>query len=154
MSIFVDDITNILTMPKGQLFINGVDVSEFGMSMDSSALSALMSPPPKKDWVTNAVRGEAGERYLKSDVPKCGKRELSLTFNLVAPDEETFFERYAKLCALLDGGVLNLRTSFQPSVVYRCVYVSISQFSEFRREMASFALSLVEPDPTDRKLDE
>lgn len=141
-------------MPKGQLFINGVDACEMGISMDSSALSTLMSPPPKKEWVTNAVRGEAGERYLRSDVPKCGKRELTLTFNLVAPDEAEFFARYARLCGLLDGGVLNLRTSFQPSVVYRCVYVSISQFSEFRREMASFALSLVEPDPTDRALDE
>lgn len=140
-------------MPKGQLFINDVDASEFGMSMDSSALSALMSPPPKKDWVTNAVRGEAGERYLRADVPKCAKRELSLTFNLTAPDEEEFFARYARLCSLLDGGVINLRTSFQPTVVYRCVYVSISQFTEFRREMAGFTLSLVEPDPTDRAVD-
>ena len=137
-------------MPKGQLYINDTDVSTLGVSMDSSALSTLMTPPPIKDWVTNAVRDENGERYLKSRVPKVDKRTFSLTFNLLAETEAEFLTRYAELCKILQAGVLNIRTSFQPSVVYRCLFVSCSQFAEYRREMGSFTLSLVEPDPTDR----
>lgn len=137
---------------KGQLYINDVDVSTFGVSMDSSALSTLMTPPSLKEWVSNECRDEDGARYLKSLVPKKDKREFTLTFNLLAPDVDTFHTRYAKLCELLAAGVLNIRTKYQPSVVYRCVFQKCSQFSEFRLEMASFQLSLVEPDPSDRSL--
>lgn len=64
-------------MLKGQLYINDTDAYEMGISMDSSALSALMTPPSKKEWVTNAVREEVGEEYLKSEVPKADKRQCT-----------------------------------------------------------------------------
>lgn len=138
---------------KGQVFINDVDVSEYGISLDSAALSTLMTPANLKDWVSNECRDEDGERYLKNYVPKQSKRDLTLNFNLLANDEDTFYARYAQFCELLNAGILNIRTKYQPSVVYRCIYVKCTQFSEFRQQMASFSLSLVEPDPTDRAID-
>ena len=120
--------------------------------MDSSALSTLMTPPALKEWVSNECRDEDGERYLKSLVPKKDKREFTLTFNLIAPDVDTFHTRYSQLCELLEAGVLNIRTKYQPSVVYRCIFQKCSQFSEFRLEMACFQLTLIEPDPSDRSL--
>lgn len=45
---------------KGQLYINDVDVSTYGVSMDSSALSTLMTPPSLKEWVSNECRDEDG----------------------------------------------------------------------------------------------
>lgn len=137
---------------KGQVFINDVDVSVYGVSLDSSALSTLMTPPSLKDWVSNECRDENGERYLKTSVPKQDKRELSLTFNLLAPNVDTFHSRYASFCQLLTDGILNIRTKYQPEIVYRCIFVKCSQFTEFALEMASFSLSLIEPDPTDRAI--
>lgn len=143
-------------MPRGQLFINGVDVyEEYGISMDNTALSALMTPAAKKNWITNEVRDQHGTQYLSgvTYVPKMAARDLTLTFNLVAQDEETFLLKYAAFCTdVLDSGLLDISTSFQPDVVYKCKYVSCTQFSQFRRQIANFQLKLIENDPSDRDL--
>lgn len=141
-------------MAAGQLYINDVDAATYGVSLDSTALSTLMTPPPFKDWVSNDVRTENGVNYLKTSagIPKYDKREFTLSFNIVATDEDDFCTKYAALCAVFAKGILNLRTVYQPNVVYRCLYVSCSQFSQLRRQIASFTLSLIEPDPTDRDL--
>lgn len=140
-------------MPKGQLFINGVDAfDEWGISMDSSSLSALLTPSGKKEWITNEVRIEDGVRYLTAGyIPKETKRTLNLTIILTAPNAETFFSRYGAFCTdVLAGGILNIKTSFQPNVVYKCIYEQCSQFTQFRNQMAFFTLKLTEPNPTDR----
>lgn len=142
-------------MPRGQLYINNIDVfDEYGISMDQNALSTLMTPASKKEWITNDVRDEDGTRYLLgSYAPRNAARDLSLTFNLVAPDINTFFTRYAAFCSnILDSGIVNIRTAYQPNVVYRCVYVSCNQFTQFRREMAQFQLKLIENNPSNRSL--
>lgn len=142
-------------MPRGQLFINGNDAYErYGISMDSSALSTLMTPNSKKDWISNEVRDEDGIRVLTgSYAPKNEARELSLTFNLVAPDEETFFARYNLFCnEVLESGIVNLQTSFQPDIMYRCIYESCGQFSQFRRQMAQFQLKIKEYNPNNRAI--
>lgn len=142
-------------MPKGQLKINNVDVYEkYGISMDNNALSTLMTPPALKNWVTNEVREEHGTQYLiEESLPRYSKRDLSLTFNLVASNEDEFFSRYAAFCTeILATGIINICTKFQPNIVYRCVYESCSQFTQFRREMAQFQLKITEINPSDRAL--
>lgn len=142
-------------MPKGQLFINNIDVyEEYGISMDNNALSTLMTPPSKKGWITNEVRDEDGVRYVGGTYsPKKQSRDISITFNLSASSEEEFFSRYNSFCQdILEEGVLNIRTSFQPNVVYRCIYESCTQFTQFRRCMAFFNLKLIEPNPSNRAL--
>lgn len=139
-------------MAAGQLYINDVDAATYGVTLDSSALSTLMTPPPFKDWISNDVRTDDGVTYLTTSagIPKIDKREFTIAFNLVATDEDDFMTKYAALCAIFAKGILNLRTKYQPKVVYRCIYVSCSQFSQLRRQIASFTLSLIEPDPTNR----
>ena len=140
-------------MPRGQLFINEKDAFlTWGISLDSSALSALLTPPAKKAWVTNEVRTDNGTKYALSAVPPNSQREFTLTITLTAEDEEQFFARYASFCEELSDGTLEIRTSFHPSVVYRCVYMQCSQFSQFRQQMAFFSLKLIEPNTTDRNL--
>lgn len=144
-------------MPSGQLFINDIDVySEYGISMDTSALSTLMTPASKKDWISNEVRDEHGTRYLQgSYIPKDEKKEITIVFQLTAPNETTFFARYIAFCSdILEKGVLNIRTSFQPNTLYRCLYESCTQFTQFRRQMAFFSLKLIEPNPQNRTITE
>ncbi len=138
-------------MVKGQLYINGVDAyTEYGMFMDDTALSTLMTPAPNKEFISNKYRSKDGKRVIKHD-PRLDEREITVGFHMTAKTEEQFLANYAKFCEdVLSTGEIVINTSFQPNVWYRCVYLSCSQFSQYRRELASFSLKLNEPDPSDR----
>ncbi len=137
-------------MPRGELYINGYDAYvTWGISMDTTSLSALLTPVPLKDWTTNEVRTENGTRYLRSALPKKDKRELTLTIQMSATSQSAFFRQYEAFCAVLESGVVEIRTKYQPKI-YKCLFSKITQFTQFRREYATLGLSLVEPDPSDR----
>lgn len=139
-------------MPKGELFINGVDAyTEYGMSMESSALSALMTPPPNKEYIENKSRQEHGKRVVVNN-PKIEERDVNLPFHISAKSKSDFFGKYSKLCQLLANGRLEITTSYQDGVVYRMNYLSCSQFSEYRLGMAKFTLRLNEPNPNNRNV--
>lgn len=139
---------------KGELFINNKDAyTEWGVSMDTSSLSALMTPAGNKALPENKSRLEHGKRVITdASVIKVDERQLTLTINLTARNESDFFTRYNSFCAELAKGTLEIRTKYQPEVVYRTIYVSCNQFSQFMRGIAHFSLRLEEPDPTDRIL--
>lgn len=137
-------------MLKGQLTINGKDAyTEWGVFMGSTALSALMTPAPTKDYVTSESRLKDGTR-ANFDIVRTASREVTLTFYMTAKTQNAFITNYASFCTELAKGSLMIATSFQPSVYYRMRYISCSQFSEYRRELAEFSLKLTEDDPTDR----
>ena len=137
---------------EGQLFINNKDAyTTWGLSMDTSSLSALMTPAPNKEFIENSSRLEHGKRVISSN-PKVDARDITLTINLTAKNEQQFFDRYLSFCSELETGVLNIKTSFQPNVVYKMIYLSCSQFTQFMRGIASFSLKLNEPNPKDRNL--
>lgn len=139
---------------KGELFINGKDAyTEWGISMDTSSLSALMTPASNKDLPENKSRLEHGKRVIiDASVVKVDERQLTLTVNLTAKNEVEFFSRYNSFCKELATGKLNIRTKYQPDVMYRTIYKSCNQFTQFMRGIAHFALKLDEPNPTDRNL--
>lgn len=123
---------------------------EFGMSLDESALSALMTPPPNKACIENSSRLEHGKRVINNN-PKIDSRSVTLTFNLTAKDVTEFMQRYAKICEdVLACGYMELITEFQEGVKYKMQYESCTQFSQFMRSIGKFSLKLTEPDPTDR----
>lgn len=135
-------------MPKGELFINNRDAyNVWGISMDSSSLSALMTPVPNKEFIENKSRLENGKRVITTS-PKVDERNIILTFNLTAKDETEFFERYNSFCQELATGVLNIRTKYQPDTVYRTIYLSCNQFTQFMRGIGRFSLKLVEYNPS------
>ena len=137
-------------MPIGELYINGVDAfEEYGLSLESSALSALMTPPPNKELIENKSRQEHGKRVITSNV-KVDERELNLQCHIKASTRQGFLEKYSKLCDLLSHGTIELSTSYQPSVLYKLIYQNCTQFSEYRLGMAKFTLKLNEPNPNDR----
>lgn len=151
-------------MPKGQLTINKKDAyTEWGLSMDSSALSALMTPAPIKSLIENDSRLEHGREmitsYTKTDsegakievnTVKMGARDVTVTFNITAKSEAEFLQRYYNFCSELERGKLDISTSFLPNVVFHMVYVSCSQFSEFVLGIGKFTLKLTEPNPKKR----
>lgn len=136
-------------MNKIALYINGENAaSRYGAYLDSSGLAALMTPPPLKDYIENDSALEDGVAIGGS--PMMDKRSISLTLYLKANSDAQFLQRYADLCALFKNRAINISTSFQDGVVYRCRYQSCTQFSQFNGRMAKFALKLVEPNPNNR----
>ncbi len=137
---------------KGELYINSKDAYEvWGISMDDTSLSALMTPAGNKAFIENESRMEHGKQVVNAN-PRLQDRSLTLQINLVAGSEKEFFERYGSFCEELATGVLNIETKYQPGVVYRTMYQSCSQFSQFMRGLGKFSLKLVEPNPKNRAL--
>ena len=123
---------------------------QWGISFDSKALSALMTPPPMKEWPENQSRLENGTRKITS-TPRYDERTINLSMNMWATSENTFLSNYSNFCTnVLKNGVVNIMSSFQKGTVYRCVYVSCQNFGEYQRQLAKFSLRLVEPNPNNR----
>lgn len=134
----------------GELFINGKDAyKEWGISMDDTSLSSLMTPAPNKELIENKSRLDHGKRVITSN-SKMDERNITLQFNLVAPTSDVFFSRYQSFCEELAAGVLNIKTKYQPNVVYKTIYQSCSQFSQFMQGIGKFTLKLNEYNPSDR----
>ena len=137
----------------GELFINQRDAyMEYGISMEQTALSALMSPPPMKSAIESRYRTIHGKKVVNNN-PRYDARDLTLAIHITARNKEQFFQRYNKFCQnVLARGELQISTKYQPNVVYKCLYVSCQQFSEFMARYAVFSLKLTEPDPSDRTI--
>lgn len=139
-------------MPKGELFINGKDAyTTWGMSMDNTSLSSLMTPAPMKDYIENKSRVENGKSVITTTV-KTDERSLTLVVNISAKNEIDFFSKYLSFCEELEKGTLNIETKYQSGVIYKTIYISCSQFAQLLRGIAKFSLKLVEPNPKDRSI--
>lgn len=135
---------------KDELCINGKDAyTTWGISMNETSLSDLMAPPANKAFIENDSRLQHGKRVIVAD-PKMDERNLTLQINLTASGEEQFFERYHNFCKELATGALCIKTKYQPDIVYKMIYLSCSQFSQFMRGIGKFSLKLNEPNPNDR----
>ncbi len=138
---------------KNELFINGTKAcayEKWGISLDEASLSELMTPPANKAFIENQSRLQHGKQMIVAN-PKLESRNLTLQLNLTATNEGDFRKKYNDFCEELATGVLDIETMYQPGVVYKTIYVSCSQFSQFMRGIAKFSLKLIEPDPSDRE---
>ena len=124
--------------------------ASWGIFMDDTALSTLMTPAPNKEFISNKYRAKDGKRIIKHN-PRLDEREITVSFCMSAKSESVFLANYAKFCdEVLAKGEMVINTSFLPDTYYRCVYLSCTQFSQYMRELAKFSLKLNEPDPSDR----
>lgn len=134
----------------GELFINGKDAYiEYGMSLEDGAISALLTPPSLKEFVENESRIENGKKIIVG-YPVYDARDVSLAFHIVAPTKEAFFAKYQALCAVLQKGIVKIKTKYQADTVYKFVYNSCTQFSQYSFGIAKFTLKLTEANPADR----
>lgn len=137
----------------GDVTINNADAFErYGINLEDGALSALMTPPPMKEFIESRSRLKHGKTVI-AKVTKYDDREITLPFHLIAKSKTEFFTKYNMFCKeVLAKGKFEIKTKYQPNVVYRLVYISCTQFRQFIQEMAVFSLKVSEPDPTDRAI--
>jgi len=134
----------------GQLYINNKDAyATWGVCMDNQCLSTLLTPQANKESIRNTSRLLDGDIVISTN-PKMASRDLTLTLNLIASSDEDFFDKYSAFCTELNAGTLNIKTSFQPDVTYKMIYLSCTQFTQFQRGIAKFSLKVTEPNPNDR----
>ena len=158
-------------MPHGELKIRTSQTSGWldaydvwGVSLDETGMSRLMTPAPNKQPVNNKSELEHGKSviYAPLNVMK-DERTISLVMHLTAnrhyssshgrwlTEREDFFIKYKDFCEkVLDAGYIEMATCYIPRVVYRLLYVDCTQFSEFMLGLAKFTLSLNEPNPYNR----
>lgn len=139
------------------MYINGKDAYKtWGIYPEKGALSALMTPAPLKDYITNSVASDNGTSYAQAEIamPMVAERTVTLPIVLTASSEELFYSRYSDFCKELQGGKLNIKTRYQSGVVYHCYYNSCTQFSVYNGTLAKFSLKMTEPNPANRTDDD
>lgn len=135
--------------------INGKDAyTTWGIIFDSSAISALMTPAAMKEYIENSSRTEHGKRVVtNANLAKVNSRTVTITFSLCAKSENDFFTKYAAFCdEIQKTGDLKIILSVQPTVAYKLLYKSCSQFTQYNNKLAKFSLKCEEPNPKDRNL--
>lgn len=135
--------------------INGKDAkTTWGIVFDSSSISALMTPASMKSYIENSSRTEHGKRIVtNADLAKVDSRSVTLTFSLCAKSENDFFSKYSDFCdEIQKTGEINIILSVKPTVVYKLIYKSCTQFTQYNNRLAKFGLKCEEPNPKDRSL--
>lgn len=141
----------------GEMKINGYDAySQWGVTLGNGSLSALMTPPPMKSYITNESAASHGKIVANSSVamPKVDSRDVQLTIYIYAKTASAFYARYQSFVAELQKGIIELSTKYQSDVLYRLLYVSCSQFSQFNGKLGKFTIKFNEPNPMNRNVDD
>lgn len=135
----------------GELFINGQDAwTTWGIKMDDTSLSALMTPPAVKEFPKNSSRLESGARYITIN-PKLKEREVTLSLQFVANNKSQFLSNYNAFCnSVLASGKIMIATKYQSGVTYFFIYNSCTQYRQFMFNIAKFSLRLTEYNPSNR----
>lgn len=130
--------------------INGKEAyDEWGIYMAQGSLAELLTPAPNKAYIQSECADENGKRVL-ADIARTADREVRLTLYLCAGNLAEFLDRYASFCKELEGGKIDIETHYIPNKVFRCVYLSCSQFEQWDGQLAKYTLRLSEPNPQNR----
>lgn len=134
----------------GELIINGKDAfTNWGISLEpTTGISALMAPVPQKTAIENKSRAKNGKEVIPTTLQD--ERDITIPIHLCAKNKTDFLSKYGGFCAELATGVVNITTSHNPGVMYRCTYISCNNYSQFRFGIAKYSLRLNEPNPANR----
>lgn len=138
---------------KGECYINNKDAYEmWGITLGDTSFAALLAPPPLKDYIKNKSALLDGTQVVCDEYvhPKVDERDLQLVFYLRARDLAEFRSRYASFSEELAKGIIDIRTKYQPGVIYHLLYLSCAQFSQFNGRLAKLVIRFNEPNPQNR----
>jgi len=128
-----------------------IDIYEkYGVSFLRGTYDALITAPTMKSYVTNDNRLEDGVEYLdKPDYAKIDQRTIDMQFVLDGTSQSDFLAKYADFIALMVQGGFYMKI---PTLgkIFRFVYSKCSKSTQYSLKMATFTLTLIEPNPADR----
>ncbi|MCD8266655.1 MAG: hypothetical protein LUC33_05815 [Prevotellaceae bacterium] len=160
---------------EGKLYIQDLNGkwqdawTTWGVTMGDGFVSALETPAPMKDYIEGKSRLLHGKTVITANA-RMDSRDVTLQFNLhgrtTVDDltnwttrevftEEKFRENRAAFLALLEGGAVVLKFTYQDgeeSEVYRLVYKKPSKYERSRTGLfCAMTMKFEEPDPSDRE---
>lgn len=125
----------------------------WGVITTPNTLSTLLAPGPLKGYISNNSNLEDGTRYDPENV-KVGERDLNLEIQMIADSPAQFYNRHFEFCEELSKGKIKLQIDELPYHVFRFIYRSCPQYTQFNRGIATLALKLTEPNPKKRSLED
>lgn len=150
-------------MRNVKIYINSTSQDtekRWGVFFADNSVTALMTPAPKKSYITNKSALINGKQVLTSNgnQPKTDERDVQLTFGLKASSFAKFIMQYRSFVEELKKGAIDLTLYVWEGdtyirETYYLNYVSCSQYSEFNGRLAKFVLKLNEPNPENRLIE-
>ena len=135
--------------------INGVDAyATYGVIFPDTSRNQLSNFAPLKEYITNKSAKIDGVQVLStgSYVPHVDEQDLTLVFYIKAANPTQFNTRKDAFEAVLRAGAFTLWFAERPSTLYRLLYQSSSQFTQYNGRLAKFTLKVKEPNPNNRAL--
>ncbi|MCC8154270.1 MAG: hypothetical protein LIP01_08690 [Tannerellaceae bacterium] len=136
---------------KVTLNINGKDaLKTWGVSLESGALTVLLTPAPMKSFVENKSPLLHGKEIYPVE-PRVDERDIQLSIILSAPDQSTFLKYYSEFLEELQKGIIEMQVICGGmNTTYYFTYVSCQTFNQMNLRLAKYVLRLNEPNPTNR----
>lgn len=136
---------------NGELFINDKDAfKQWGLFINDKSLSTLIEPEPLKEPLTNKTTVTNGKQVRRELQPKVDERDVTLTFQIYALSRYDLFAKLIALKTELKKRRCELRTRYEPNVIYRLDYKSCTQYKSHHNRLATFSVRFNEPNPANR----
>lgn len=133
--------------------INGTPLSSMGITMTAGWRTALLTPAPIKDLVSNDDPTKPGIRYITemSDGTSAAvikERDVTLTFIVRGANDDDFLEKHAEFTRMLHKGKITLHV---PAIRqhFRLIYRNVTKYNDHGNS-CTLAVKFTEPNPTDR----
>ncbi|MBR4886821.1 MAG: hypothetical protein IKU16_06040 [Muribaculaceae bacterium] len=147
-------------MKNVKVYINSTTQTteqRWGVKFTETSVTALMTPAPKKKYITNKSALSHGKQVLSggANTPRTDERDVQLTFSLRATSLARFLMQYREFVNELKKGSIDLTTHIWEDTTwfketYHLNYVSCNQYAEYNGRLAKFVIKFNEPNPENR----
>lgn len=134
------------------LLINGVDAwATYGVRMGNNFLDNLEADADNRDYITNTVRTENGDRIIPIR-PKKASRTITLEFVIIGTTHDDYNEKVVAFDNLMDNGFLTLQVPNSKSDIYRlyCARKSSSYGRSTSGKVGKKSIKFIESNPSNR----
>lgn len=150
-------------MKNVEVYINSTSQTtekRWGVFFTDTSVTNLMTPAPKKSYISNKSALSHGKQVLTSggNAPKTDERDVQLTFCLKAKSLSKFLMQYRSFVNELEKGAIDLTLHIWDGETYYketfyLNYISCSQYMEYNGRLAKFVIKFNEPNPKNRLLE-
>lgn len=144
---------------SGKVFIKTKDEEDaryedvfttYGICLLKGSYEKLLEYPTPKSLITWSDRRNNGVEYLADgDTIRVDKKSVVINVVLLAKDEKDYYTKYEAFFKRLTSGIIYMKI---PTLgkVFKLVYSKQSNLTKLNKKSSTFALNLIEPNPTDR----
>ena len=144
---------------SGKVFIKTKDEEDaryedvfttYGICLLKGSYEKLLEYPTPKSLITWSDRRNNGVEYLADgDTIRVDKKSVVINVVLLAKDERDYYTKYEAFFKRLTSGIICMKI---PTLgkVFKLVYSKQSNLVKLNKKSSTFALNLIEPNPTDR----